>query len=56
MRQLILTISCICIAAALCEQLLAGNRYFPVIRMALGLELAAAAAAWLLEAWKLLNL
>lgn len=56
MRQIVLGISCICMAAALCEQLLEGNRFFPAVRMVLGLQIAAAAVAGILELWNMLNI
>ena len=40
MQGEIMSIAAICICAALCEQLLDNNRYFRVIRMALGIEIA----------------
>lgn len=55
MQQAMLSLFCICMAAALCEQLLDGSRYLPAVRMALGFELAAQAAAGLLHLWKTLN-
>ena len=55
MRQAMMTVSCICLAAALCGQLLDGSRYFPAIRLVLGMEMAAMAVSGLLELWKMLN-
>ncbi|MBQ8507915.1 MAG: hypothetical protein IJ466_10865 [Clostridia bacterium] len=55
MQQTILAVSCICMAAALCEQLLDGSRYFPAVRMVLGLQIAAAAVSGILKLWKMLN-
>ena len=45
MRQAILTISSLCLMAALCEQLLGGSRLFGAVRLALGLEIAGVAVA-----------
>lgn len=47
--------ACICMAAALCEQIMDANRYFPAVRLALGLQLAAAAVGVLVRCAKLLN-
>ncbi len=55
MKQAIMAISCICLAAALCEQMLDGNRYFPAMRLALGMEMAAMAVSGLMRAWDMLN-
>lgn len=38
MRQAILTVSAMCMFAALCEQLLSGSIYKRTIRMTLGLQ------------------
>lgn len=40
MRSVVLSIAGICVCAALCEQLMGQNRYFRLIRMALGMRLA----------------
>ena len=42
MQGEILSIAAICVCAALCEQLMDKNRYFRVVRMALGIEIAGA--------------
>lgn len=55
MRQLVIAISCICMVAAICEQMLDGSRYFPAIRTALGMRFAAVAVSGILAAWKMLN-
>lgn len=47
MRQAIETVAGLCLMAALCEQLLDGSRYFPAVRLALGLEIAWAAISLL---------
>lgn len=47
MRQAIETVASLCLLAALCEQLLDGSRYFGVVRLALGLEIAWAAISLL---------
>lgn len=48
--------ACICMAAAICEQIMDTSRYFPAVRLALGLQIAAAAAALLLKWAKILNI
>ena len=45
MRQAIMTVASLCLMAALCEQLLDGNRLFGAVRLALGLEIASIAVA-----------
>lgn len=55
MRQAMITLGCICLAAAVCEQMLDGSRYFPAVRLALGLELASLALSAGLELVKMLN-
>lgn len=47
MRQAILTVTSLCLMAALCEQLLEGSRYFGAVRLVLGLEIAWAALSLL---------
>ncbi len=42
-------------AAALCEQLTQQSRFFPVIRFALGLEIATVAVTAVCGAWRALN-
>lgn len=39
-REGIISVSCVCVIAALCEQLMDRSRYFRVLRMVLGLEIA----------------
>lgn len=48
--------ACICMAAAICEQIMDTSRYFPAVRLVLGLQIAAAAAALLLKCAKILNI
>lgn len=55
MSQALMTICCVCMAAALCEQLLDGSRYFPAVRLVLGTEIAAMAVAGLLKLWQMVN-
>ena len=43
MKQFLTTVSALCMAAALCEQLTRQSRFFPAIRLALGLKIAAVA-------------
>ena len=40
MQGEVLSVAAICVCAALCEQLMDKNRYFRVVRMALGIEIA----------------
>ena len=40
MREAMLPVIGICICAAFCEQLMDKNRYYRVVRMALGLQIA----------------
>lgn len=47
--------ACICMAAAICEQIMDADRYFPAVRLALGLQLAVAAVGALLRCTRLLN-
>lgn len=39
MAQCILTVSGLCMLAALCEQLLGDSRFFAVVRLVLGMEI-----------------
>ena len=55
MKQAIFTLSCICMAAALCEQILDGSRFFPAVRLVLGMEIAAVSVSAILNVWKMLN-
>ena len=54
-KQLLTTVSALCMAAALCEQLTRQSRFFPVIRLALGLKIAAVAVTAVCSAWRMLN-
>ena len=55
MNQALMTLCCACMAAALCEQMLDGSRFFPAVRLVLGMELTAMAVSGLPELWKILN-
>ena len=55
MRQAIETVAGLCLMAALCEQLLDGSRYFPAVRLALGLEIAWLAVSLLDQVRHVLN-
>ena len=55
MKQLLTTVSALCMAAALCEQLTRQSRFFPAIRLAIGLRIAAVVVAAVCGAWRALN-
>lgn len=55
MGRTVTSICCICVAAALCEQMMDGSRYIPAVRLAVGMEIAAAAVSGLLKLWEMLN-
>lgn len=50
-----MTVGSICLMAALCGQVLEGGRYFPVLRLALGMEIASMVVSGVMELWKILN-
>lgn len=55
MRGMLMTLSALCMAAALCEQLTRQSRFFPAIRLAFGLRIAAVVVAAVCGAWRALN-
>lgn len=55
MKQFLTAVSALCMAAALCEQLTRQSRFFPAIRLALGLKIAAVAVTVVCGAWRMLN-
>ena len=55
MKQFFTAVSALCMAAALCEQLTRQSRFFPAIRLALGLRIAAVAVTAVCGAWQMLN-
>ena len=55
MKQLLMTVAALCMAAALCEQLTRQSRFYPAIRLALGLKIAAVAVTAVCGAWRMLN-
>ena len=55
MKQLLMTVSALCMAAALCEQLTRHSRFFPAIRLALGLRITAVVVTAVCGAWRMLN-
>ncbi|MDO5322762.1 MAG: hypothetical protein Q4G06_01985 [Clostridia bacterium] len=55
MKQLLMTVAALCMAAALCEQLTRPSRFYPAIRLALGLRIAAVAVTAVCGAWRMLN-
>lgn len=55
MRQMLMTISALCMAAALCEQLTRQSRFFPAIRLVMGLRIALVVVAVVCGAWMKLN-
>ena len=55
MNAALMTVSALCMAAALCEQLTRQSRFFPAIRLALGLRIAAVAVTAVCGAWRMLN-
>ena len=55
MKQLLMTVTALCMAAALCEQLTRQSRFFPAIRLALGLKIAAVVVTAVCGAWRMLN-
>lgn len=55
MKAALMTVSALCMAAALCEQLTQKSRFFPAIRLALGLKIAGVAVAAVCGAWHALN-
>ena len=55
MRGMLMTVAVLCMAAALCEQLTRQSRFFPAIRLALGLRIAAVVVTAVCGAWRALN-
>lgn len=55
MNQALMSLCCACMAAALCQQMLDGSRFFPAVRLVLGMELAAMALAAATGVLKILN-
>jgi len=55
MKQVLLVIAGLCMAAAICEQLMDGSRFFPAIRLVLGLEIASVVVSGAIQAWEMLN-
>lgn len=55
MKQLLTTLTALCMAAALCEQLTRQSRFFPAIRLAMGLRIAAVVVTAVCGAWRMLN-
>ena len=55
MKQFFTAVSALCMAAALCEQLTRQSRFFPAIRLARGLRIAAVAGTAVCGAWRMLN-
>ena len=55
MNQAVITLCCICMAAALCEQMLEGSRFLPAIRLALGMELTMMAVSAVSALLNILN-
>ena len=55
MRGMLMTLAVLCMAAALCEQLTRQSRFFPAIRLAIGLRIAAVVVAAVCGAWRALN-
>ena len=55
MRQMLMTVCALCMAAALCEQLTRQSKFFPAIRLALGLRIAAAVVTTVCGVWQTLN-
>ena len=55
MNQVLMSLCCACMAAAFCEQMLGGSRFFTAIRLVLGMEMAARALFAATGLWKTLN-
>lgn len=55
MNQVLMGLCCACMAAAFCEQMLDGSRFFPAVRLVLGMEMAAMAVSAVSGLWKTLN-
>lgn len=54
MRGMLMTVAVLCMAAAFCEQLTRQSRFFPAIRLALGLRIAAVVVTAVCGAWRAL--
>lgn len=54
-KDALMTVAALCMAAALCEQLTQQSRFFPAIRFALGLKIASVLVVAACGAWQVLN-